>query len=249
MCSSPSLCRLFDQRAINVGKAMRLFNLLMMKRSDSLKYTIAELVSMYDSMDKLKRKSKTMGIAGGTAGAVGGVTAVVGIALAPLTLGASLIATAVGAGMVASAGGLSVHNAKAGKMIVNRMTVEKLVNDYLTNVVDQEHCLDFVLSELNELRRHDIARLQRSGAKPEAVRMAHLSQTVLTKTFAARTAGVSSERLLLAFSKELDLYFTERDGQKLKKLNKSKFSCRLRLLAENLQGELEYLNQMWEMFT
>lgn len=232
-----------------MGKAQRLFNLLMMKRNESLKNTVAEFVSIFNSLDKLQKKSKTMGIAGGTAGAVGGVTAVMGIALAPVTLGASLIATAVGAGMVVSAGGMSAHTAKAGKKIVNRMMVEKLVNEYLTNVVDLEHCLDFILCGMNELRRHDIARLQRAGAKPEAVRMAHLSQAVITRTSVEHTAGMSSERLLQAFSKELDQYFTEKDGQTLKKLNKSKFSGRVRLLTENLQDELEYLNQMWEMFT
>ncbi|XP_026205403.1 uncharacterized protein LOC113155092 isoform X2 [Anabas testudineus] len=241
--------RSFHQRTMNVSKALRLFNLLMMKRNESLKNFITEFTSISDSLDKLQKKTKTMGIAGGTAGAVGGVTAVMGIALAPVTLGASLIATAVGAGMVASAGGMSVHTAKARKKIVNRMAVEKLVNEYQTNVVDLENCLDFILSGMNELRRHDIARLHRAGAKPEAVKMAHLSQSVFTRTSAAPTGGMASERLLLAFSEEMDQYFTERDGQKLKKLNKSKFSGRVRLLAKNLQDELENLNHMWEVFS
>lgn len=238
-----------------MSKALRLFNLLMMKRSESLRNTITEFSSISDSLDKLQKKTKTMGIAGGTTGAVGGVTAVVGIALAPVTMGASLIATAVGAGMVASAGGMGAHTAKANKKIVNRMTVEKLVNEYQTNIVDLEHCLDFILSGMNELRRHDIARLQRAGAQSEAVRMAHLSQSVFsnmnsnTRAPAAPTGGMSSERLLLAFSKEMDQYFTEKDGQKLKKLNKSKFSGRVRLLAQNLQDDLDQLNHMWELFT
>ncbi|KAF3700445.1 Apolipoprotein L domain-containing protein 1 Vascular early response gene protein [Channa argus] len=250
--------RSFNQRAVHVSKALRLYNLLMMKRNESLRNIITEFSSISDSLDKMQKKSKTVDIAGGTTGAIGGVTAVVGIALAPMTLGASLIATAVGAGMVASAGGLSAHTAKASEKIVNRTSVEMLVDEYMTNVVDLEHCLDFILAGMNELRRHDIARLNRAGTQSEAVKMAHLSQSVFKTTTTnnnknlgtsvAHTSGVSSEKLLQAFSKEMDQYFRE-NGQKLKKMNKSKFSGRVCLLAENLHDQLEYLNHMWELFT
>ncbi|XP_022612790.1 uncharacterized protein LOC111230368 [Seriola dumerili] len=249
--------RLFNQRAMDVSKALRLFNVLMMKRNESLRNVITEFSSISSSLDKLQKKTKTMGIAGGTTGAVGGVTAVMGVAFAPMTMGASLIATVVGAGMVASAGGMGAHTAKANKKIVNRMGVEKLVYEYKTNVADLEHCLDFILSGMNELRRHDIARLQRAGAQPHALKMAHLSQSVFRdntdkgkrRSSAPHTGGLSSERLLLAFVKELDQYFTEKEGQKLKKANKSRFSGRVRLLAENLQEELQHLNHMWEIFS
>ncbi|XP_056258102.1 uncharacterized protein LOC130185583 isoform X3 [Seriola aureovittata] len=249
--------RLFNQRAVDVSKALRLFNVLMMKRNETLRNVITEFSSISSSLDKLQKKTKNMGIAGGTTGAVGGVTAVVGIALAPMTMGASLIATVVGAGMVASAGGMGAHTAKANKKIVNRMRVEKLVYDYKTNVADLEHCLNFILSVMNELRRHDIARLQQAGAQTHALKMAHLSQSVFRndtdkgkrRSSAPHAGGLSSERLLLAFVKELDQYFTEKDGQKLKKTNKSRFSGRVRLLAENLQEELEHLNHMWEKFS
>uniref|UniRef100_A0A665T2P9 Uncharacterized protein n=1 Tax=Echeneis naucrates TaxID=173247 RepID=A0A665T2P9_ECHNA len=232
----------FNQRATNVSKALFLYNVLMKKRSESLRKAITEFNSISDCLDKLQKTTKTMGIAGSTTGAVGGVTAVVGIALAPVTMGASLIATAVGAGMVASATGMGAHSIKANKKIVNRMTVEKLVYDYKSNVADLDHCLDFILSGMNELRRHDIPRLQRAGAQPDALKIAHLSHAVFrsnmnnkNRTSVAQTGGVSSERLLLSFVKELDLYFTEKDDQKLKKSNKSRFSGRVRLLAENLE--------------
>lgn len=252
-----SLCRSFNQRAVDLRKALRLYNLLMMKRNESLRDFITEFTSISNSLDKMQKKSKTMGIAGGTTGAVGGVTAVLGIALAPVTMGTSLIATAVGAGMVASAGGMSAHTVKqAKKKNVNRMTVEKLVYEYKTNVVDLEHCLDFILSVMNELRRHDIPRLQRAGAQADAIKTAHMSQFVIRNYMnsnsgasVAHTSGRSSERLLQAFAKEMDQYFSEKDSQKLKKSSKSRFSGRVRLLAENLQDELDHLNRMWEMFS
>lgn len=247
---------LFNQRVTNVSKALQLYNALITRRNKSLRRIIAEFVFISDTMDKMQKKTKTMGIAGGTTGAVGGVTAVVGLVLAPATLGASLIATAVGAGMMASAGGIGVHTVKAKKNAVDRATVEKLVDYYKANVVDLEHCLDFILTVMNELRRHDIARLQRAGAQSEAVKVAHLAQSVFMTNMnnnagmsAAYTGGMSSERLLVAFSEEMGQYFSEKDNQKLRTLSQSKFSGRIRLLAKNLEDELEHLNRMWKMFS
>ncbi|KAM6965944.1 uncharacterized protein LKV04_018452 [Tautogolabrus adspersus] len=244
--------RSFNQRAMNVKKALRLYNLLMMKRNETLRDIIADFNVICESLDKMHKRNKTMGIAGGTTGAVGGVTAVLGIALAPATLGASLIATAVGAGIVASAGGIKAHKNKANKKVLNKMAVEKLVYDYKSNVVDLEQCLDFILSGMSELRRHDIARLQRGGAPSDAVKMAHLSQSAFRMDDGKKvshTGGMSSERLLQAFAMEIDQYFKEKDDQKLKKSNRSKFCGRVCMLAKNLQDELDHLNRMWQMFS
>lgn len=245
--------RSFQQKAADLRKALRLYTLLMMKRSESLRDILAEFRSISSSLDKMQKKSKTIGIAGGTAGAVGGVAAVVGIALAPVTMGTSLIATAVGASMVASAGGMGAHSAKqAKKKKVTRAAVEKLVGDYTLKVEDVEHCLEFILSVMSELRRHDLPRLQRAGVQTDALRLAHLSQSVMSCGSSFRkgsASGMSSERLLRVFAKELDQYFTEKNGQKLKTSCSSKFSGRVRLLAENLQDELDHLNCMWEMFS
>lgn len=242
-------CRSFHQRATDLRKALRLYNLLMMKRNEPLRELISEFTAISASLDKMQKKSKTMDIAGGTTGAVGGVTAVLGIALAPVTMGASLIATAVGAGMVASAGGMGAHSAKqVKKKIVNKSTIEKLVYSYKAKVADLENCLGFILSVMNELRRYDIPRLQRAGADTDALKAAHLAQFVMrTCTDSSRTS--SSERLLDGFAKEMDLYFSDKDHQKLKKSCKGRFSGRAQLLAENLQEELEHLNLMWEMFS
>lgn len=237
---------------MTVKQALRLYNLLMMKRNDILRSHISEFDSITDNLEKGQKKIKTMGIAGGTTGAVGGVTAVVGIALAPMTMGASLIATAVGAGMVAGAGGMGASAAKANNKTVNRTTVEKLLNDYKANIADVEHCLEFILSGMNELRRHDLARLQRAGVQSDAVAMAHLSQSVFRNTMnnsgrnsIAHRAGVSAERLLQAFALEMDQYFKD---EKLRQSTRNTFSARVRLLAQNLQDVLNHLNHMWEMF-
>lgn len=245
--------RWFQQKAVDLRKAMRLYNLLMMKRSESLRDLLAEFSSISSSLDKMQKKSKTMGITGGTTGAVGGVAAVLGIVLAPVTMGTSLIATAVGTGMVVSAGGLGAHTVKqAKKNNVTRTAVEKLVGDYTVLIVDVEQCLDFILAVMSELRRHDLPRLQRAGVQTDALQLAHLAQAVMSSGNRFRKAsasGMASDRLLQVFAKELDQYFTEKHSQKLKKSCRSRFSGRVQLLVENLQDELDHLNCMWEMFS
>lgn len=234
-----------------MAKVVRVFSFFMMKSKDNLQSIISEFRSISENLDKMKKKTKAMGIAGGATGAVGGATAVVGIVLAPVTMGMSLVATAVGATMVASAGGMGAHAAKANKKAVNRMTVEKLVHDYKKDIVDLEYCLGFILSEMNELQRYDIGRVQKAGAHPEALRVAHKFQAVFRNNMdASRSAAcigrLTSDRLLQVFIKDMDQFFTEKNGQKLKKSNKSRFSGRVELLANNLQEELDYLNQQWQ---
>ncbi|KAM9746304.1 uncharacterized protein ACNS7B_010341 isoform 1-T1 [Menidia menidia] len=243
--------RFLDQRAMNVRKARRLYNLLMMSRKESLQNVLKEFDFICEKLNKVKKTNRNMGIAGGTTGAVGGVAAVVGIALAPVTMGASLVATAVGAGMIAAGGGFGAHAARVNKKIVNRTTVEKMVNDYKSGVVDMEDCLQFMLSEMDELRRHDFARLHSTAAHPDTVRMTKLAHTLFNSNTSRRgmsvihPGGGTSGSLLKAFADEMDSYFTENNNQKLKKSNKSKFSGRVCTLTQNLKEQLDYLNQMW----
>ncbi|KAM4716541.1 uncharacterized protein FYW61_016872 [Anableps anableps] len=245
--------RSFNQQAMHVRKARRLYHLLMMKRKETMQNILKEFKAICDKMDKVQKTNKTMGIAGGATGAVGGVAAVVGIALAPVTMGTSLIATAVGAGIAASAGGFGAHAAKANKKTVNREKVEKLVNDYKSEVANLEQCLNYILCGMKELRRHNVGKLQRLGAHPDALRMADMSQVVFknnSRTMSpTNPGGMMSESLLQHFEAEFDEYFTEKKGQKLKKSNKSKFSARVCTLVKNLEEELTYLTQMWEVLT
>uniref|UniRef100_A0AAV2KGT5 Uncharacterized protein n=1 Tax=Knipowitschia caucasica TaxID=637954 RepID=A0AAV2KGT5_KNICA len=183
--------RSFHQTTMNLKKALRLYNLLMMRRGEVLRDYISQFTSTCGALDKALKRKKTIQVAGGTTGAVGGVTAVVGLALAPVTFGASLIATAVGAGMVASAGGVSAHVAKTKKKVITRDGVERLVHDYIDKVKDAENCLNFILSGMNEVRRYDVARLQRAGAQIDSLKIAQLTQSVFNNMDTWVESGLS----------------------------------------------------------
>ncbi|XP_054616404.1 uncharacterized protein LOC129171598 [Dunckerocampus dactyliophorus] len=245
--------RSFHQRAMNMKQALRLYDALMTRRSQRLQDYISEFTSISQLLDKEEKKVKNMGIAGGTTGAVGGMAAVVGIALAPVTMGASLVATAVGVGMVGAAGGMGARAAKSNKEINDQTKIEKLACDYTIHVADVEQCLDFILSEMNELQRYDLVRLQQAGALPDALALARKSQSVRNNINNGRDSSymnrMSSERLLQGFIAEMDQYYKEKGGHKrLRKSNKSRLSGRVQLLTRNLQEELDYLTDMWKCF-
>ncbi|CAL8285443.1 unnamed protein product [Boreogadus saida] len=233
------------QKAIAVTRALKHFKSLL----DSLQQRVSELTAFCDHLDKKQKKNKTMGIAGNTTSAVGGVAAVVGVALAPVTMGISLVVTVIGAGMVATASGMGARAAIADKKkAAGKTRFEGIVQDYTNDVVDMERCSLLIrdwMDECKVLRGPDVL--------PEALRTAELSQFMLENDMlsasgmsTASKGRISSVNLLQAFSGELDLYFTEKNGQKLKKSNEMKFARRVRQLAENLQEVLDELDLMWE---
>lgn len=224
---------------------------------DDLQRHNSVLTAFCDDLDKKQKKSKSMDIAGGTTGAVGGVAALVGVALAPVTMGVSLLITAVGAGMVATASGIGAHTIITGKKnAMEKVTMENILRDYGKDIVIAECCSLVICSEMDELRRYDCSKLRGEDVLPEALRMAKLSWSLPEKDTSsasgispASTPRVSSVNLLQDFSRELDSYFTESKGQKLKKSNVAKFACRVRRLARDLQEVLDELNRIWKMLS
>ena len=96
----------------------------------------ATLYSLLGNARNLEGKSKDVDIAnlsGSVAGAAGGIVSVVGLALTPVTLGASLIVTAVGLA-VGIAGGVTSGGALTTDLIVNSMA-----RKYFDRLIAQDH--------------------------------------------------------------------------------------------------------------
>nr|XP_029491352.1 uncharacterized protein LOC115110116 isoform X2 [Oncorhynchus nerka] len=240
--------REFSQRCLYVKNGLRLFNCLLMKRSDTLRGHITELNDLAEKLDKVQKKTKTMSIAGGTTGVMGGVVAVVGIVLAPITMGASLIGTAVGAGMVASGTGMGIKATMDNNKInsVDRKRLEEVVQKYTAEIADVELCLCFIHSGMAELRRYNFHRLQH--ADPEALRIARVMEAVHPGCNKSQQLGMKSKRILQGFARDMDLYYTDKDGQRLKKGSETKFATRIRGVTQELQEEFNELHQVWQTF-
>ena len=100
------------------------------ERAEVLWQHIITLHATADDINNFHHKAKIAGITGGTTTAVGGVTAIAGLALAPFTFGASLVVTAVGVG-VATAGGITSASAAISDN-VNNMHDRKKVSCIFT---------------------------------------------------------------------------------------------------------------------
>lgn len=112
--------------ADKVQRGLRVFNKVFTERAEALWQSVITLHAVAEDISNFHHKAKIAGITGGTTTAVGGVTAIAGLALAPFTLGVSLVVTAVGVG-VATAGGITSASAAISDN-VNDMHDRKRVN-------------------------------------------------------------------------------------------------------------------------
>ncbi|KAJ4918090.1 hypothetical protein JOQ06_000185 [Pogonophryne albipinna] len=111
--------RIIKAQAENLYKAIQRFNILVSEHGVTLKKLTQELLCIADNLDKVSKGTKIAGITCGATSAVGGVAAVAGVALAPFTLGASLLLTAAGAGVMAAGGITGASAAIAHKVTRN----------------------------------------------------------------------------------------------------------------------------------
>ncbi|XP_077476163.1 uncharacterized protein LOC144089137 [Stigmatopora argus] len=239
--------RVFLQKNVIAKVALRVFHSRMMARSQRLQDSIRNLRSMVELLEKDKKKMKSIEIAGGTTGALGGVTALVGVALAPVTMGCSLVMTAVGVGMGVAAGGMGARVSKSNKKLGDRQILEKIVCDYLYDLADIELCLKMIISQSNELQKHDLEKLQLAGMLPCDLTVAQKLRSIMHHVKNVNRSELSSVRLLNEFAKESDEYYKEKGSKKtLRKSTKSRFASRIHFLARNLQEDLDYLHLVWK---
>ena len=99
-------------------RGLSVFDKVFTERAELLWQYIIALHAVTDDISSFHRKAKIASITGGTTTAVGGVAAIAGLALIPVTFGASLLLTAVGVGVVA-AGGITSASASISDNVNN----------------------------------------------------------------------------------------------------------------------------------
>ncbi|KAF5890296.1 uncharacterized protein DAT39_020001, partial [Clarias magur] len=144
----------FALTAEKVQRGIRVFNQLFSERAEALWQHIIDLHLIADGLDRFNKRAKLAQITGGSTSAVGGVATITGLALAPVTMGTSLIVTAVGLG-VAAAGGLTsasagISNSVHGSM--DRKKVERILKDFQSKMGDIDKCTRFIKRGIENLR-------------------------------------------------------------------------------------------------
>ncbi|XP_062403060.1 uncharacterized protein LOC134093804 isoform X2 [Sardina pilchardus] len=233
---------MISNEAHRVRLALHLFEGLMFFRCQIFNDHITQLYCLADKLDKLHKKTKIAGIAGGTS-AAGGVAAIAGAVLAPLTFGASLAVTAVGIG-VAVAGGVSGASIAVKNKMSNtkeRKRVEEIVQNYKMQMEDVEACLNFISTGMECLMKCNLGTLR--TVDEDAMRVVRLTQVVGSQSISLRANGRSSG-VLDGFAMSMDIYFSKEDQEQIKKGSETKIARKIRELAKQLKSGLDQLMQI-----
>ncbi|XP_060783668.1 uncharacterized protein LOC132890631 isoform X2 [Neoarius graeffei] len=261
--------RAFALTAEKVQRGIRVFNQLFSERAEALWQHIIDLNHIADGLDRFNKRTKVAQITGGSTSAVGGVATITGLALAPVTMGTSLIVTAVGLG-VAAAGGLTSATAGISNTVhgsIDRKKVERIVKDFQSKMADIDKCTRFIkrgIENLRELNAPKVKKLKQYKSDVSGVlniyedgamagKAVLINAKEITKfTQVAMTAGGTAARavqvaamatgILTGLFVAMDLYFVAKDSKELKKGAKSEFAKKIREVAEQLHQGLVELN-------
>lgn len=206
---------------------------------------ITQLNCIADKLDKTVKSTRIAGITGGTTGAIGTAAIVAGIALAPMTFGASLAMTGIGAGVVAAGGvtGASAAIRKKVKKTQDRKKVEKILRNYQSQMEDIEECLRFIITGMKHLRRFELSGIVVGDDAVDVVRLAEqVGNCDVIDALSENTRAVQ------AFASDLDSYFTKEDAQRLKKDSESLFAAKVREVALKLKENIDQLIHIKNMF-
>ncbi|GAA6087755.1 uncharacterized protein LOC113634490 [Tachysurus ichikawai] len=228
--------------AQRVKTAMRLYELLLVQRCTDLLNHVTELHCTADSLVKSNKKARFAKLTGGTTGAVGGVTIAAGLALAPLTFGASLVATGIGVGIVAAGGvtgaSASFSKKKKGNWLKNK--VEKIINSYKTQIEDILACLRFIDIGMEQLRKEDNTKLNEMGAQLAKIgRVAQEMENIHSMDVISDCFGILED---------LDFYFLEEDDPKTKKNSNTQLAQKVYEVADKLKECVDQLIQIKNLF-
>uniref|UniRef100_A0A671U5U5 Protein kinase domain-containing protein n=2 Tax=Sparus aurata TaxID=8175 RepID=A0A671U5U5_SPAAU len=213
-----------------------------------LKTKLDNLRNVADGLERVHQGTTIGSLAGGVIGAAGGITSIVGLILAPFTLGASLIVTGVGVG-VSVAGGLTASASNITNMVnqsSDRKAVRSIIKEFeerinavvtwlqeITIILEaiQGKCdsADTLDTEGNQLNDDNLSRLSSRagrglGGIAELVRLVqvmNIGKIAAQTSRAVRVAEVATgvfSGLFLA----VDIFFIAMDAKELHHIRQAK---------------------------
>ncbi|KAG7314085.1 hypothetical protein KOW79_022581 [Hemibagrus wyckioides] len=238
----------FTQIADKVHQGLRVFYKLFTEHAEVLYQHVLRLYTIADDISNFHRRAKIANITGGTTTAVGGVAAITGLALAPVTFGASLIVSAVGLG-VATAGGITAASASISDNVHDmndRKKIEVVGQDYETRLAELRRCLHFVAEGIRRMRFHPLLRRNNYYAGDWEVRRALQTLSLVGEPVEhAEDIVEKSTVALKSVCKGMDNYFSK-DSKELKKGCKKDVTMQVNMLAKLLHEDLVALNSIRE---
>ncbi|KAK2913247.1 hypothetical protein Q8A67_001646 [Cirrhinus molitorella] len=136
------------------NKNIQLFLTLYNSDVSDLQEQINKLFKIADDVEDIYRRTTIGSLSGGVIGASGGITAVVGLALMPFTLGTSLIVSGVGVG-VSFLGGLTGAASNITRMIhqkINRGKIDEIIKTFKDKVNIIIKVLEEIQNNIEEIK-------------------------------------------------------------------------------------------------
>uniref|UniRef100_A0A8B9JEC7 Si:cabz01007802.1 n=1 Tax=Astyanax mexicanus TaxID=7994 RepID=A0A8B9JEC7_ASTMX len=260
--------RAVEAAADRVFMAARLFVHLFNQREASLHHRVAELLALADAADSFHKKTVTASVGGGVASVAGSITTITGLALAPFTLGTSLIVTAVGIG-VATAGGITSASANITDTMhsrTDRAKVEQIILGYQEEINDIKDCLQFLqtLEEWNfeqyldsiskRAMNKSVKHVMKEGGRAGKALLINTESLVSTVQVLGAAGGAAKAAQAVTVASgvmsglflALDVFFLAKDSMELRKGAKTEFAAKIREVCKELQDGLQELKKIKE---
>ncbi|XP_030635278.1 calcium/calmodulin-dependent protein kinase type II subunit beta-like [Chanos chanos] len=225
------------------------------KTIEGLNENLEQLRKLAHGLESVHYGATVGSLTGGVIGAAGGITSIVGLILAPFTLGASLIVTGVGVG-VAVAGGTTAGISNITNMVnqsTDRKNIRNIILEFQEKMNSVVICLQYITEGLEELRQQisleyeqqssageDFARVgarvsRGLGAVPELVRLLQVANMGKVAAQAARAVRVAevATGVFSAFFVALDVFFIAMDAKEIHHIRTMKAT-----LADDMKSKL-----------
>ncbi|XP_043100837.1 probable serine/threonine-protein kinase DDB_G0284251 isoform X2 [Puntigrus tetrazona] len=143
------------------------------------KKSVKNIIELYKILDVLRKLAEGLemvhfnttvsSLTGGVVGLAGGITSVVGLILAPFTLGASLIVTGVGIG-TAVAGGIAAGASNITNMVsqqTNRQKIKMIITEFQDKITSTVCCIQNISIAVETLEK-DFSTSSGSLSNPQS---------------------------------------------------------------------------------
>ncbi|KAK9971317.1 hypothetical protein ABG768_024691 [Culter alburnus] len=235
------------------------------KTTKELYERLKVLEELADGLEKVHYNTTVGSLAGGVVGLAGGITSMVGVILAPFTLGASLIVTGVGIG-VAVAGGVAAGVSNIIKMVnerSDRQKIKMLITEFQEKITSTSCCIQNihiaietqkVLSESNNSCSNAQsgadwanvgARLGRGlGGIAELVRLIQVGNVgrIAAQTARAVRVAEAATGVLTALFVAVDIFFIALNAKEIHNLRKDYASIESQRKSEKTETDTESKN-------
>ncbi|XP_030635272.1 serine/threonine-protein kinase Nek4-like [Chanos chanos] len=209
------------------------------KHFKKLESLVRKWKELTNNLEAFHRGATIGSLSGGVSGAVGSIMTIVGAALAPVTLGASLIVTGVGIGLVAVGGvtGAASSITNMAKQKTLRSDIEKIQNEIKEKSEPIVKCLGELKKYLKKVRRFGTFAQTQAQETPifdnvlvgaragrNAVWVGHMAELASIASVAGQAVRAVRVATLVtgAIFLLLDVIFIVKDAREIHEMNNKK---------------------------